>query len=321
MSVQNWQPVADIETMKKKARMLQSIRAFFAAEDVLEVDTPSLSTAAVTDQHIESFATEMRQSLYLHTSPEYAMKRLLAAGFPSIYQICKVYRREEQGIVHNPEFMMLEWYRLGFDYRQLMAEVTLLLTRLAADFGLPSACEQVSYQQAFLNSVKLDPLNTSVAELRACCQQYQIDIPQGMSENNVDEWLDWVMTQAVAPAFNKNGFTLLHDYPASQCALASISADGLVAERFEVFFGELELANGFNELTEGAEQRLRFEEDNRKRLAAGLTPMPVDQQFLAALEAGLPKCAGVAVGLDRLLMVLSRKTSIAEVLAFPFDRC
>ncbi len=321
MSAQKWQSVAELESMKKRARMLQSIRAFFAQHDVLEVDTPSISISAVTDLHIESFATEMQgQNYYLQTSPEYPMKRLLASGYPSIYQICKVYRREEQGIFHNPEFTMLEWYRLGFDYKQLMQEVSALLENLSAECGLKIKSEQISYQQAFMQTVNIDPLSTSVESCRQCCKQQQIEIPQGMSDDKVDEWLDWILTQAVAPTFNKEGFTLLYDYPASQCALASISKDGSVAERFEVFYGELELANGFNELTDASEQQKRFEDDNKNRQLAGLETMPIDESFLAALEAGLPECAGVAIGLDRLLMVLTGKAEISEVLAFPFDR-
>lgn len=321
MSTQNWQSVAELETMKKRARMLQSIRAFFVERDVLEVDTPSLSIAAVTDLHIESFVTNMqRQSYYLHTSPEYPMKRLLASGYPSIYQICKVYRCEEQGVFHNPEFTMLEWYRLGFDYKQLMGEVSCLLELLSAECDLNIPLEKVTYQQAFMQNISIDPLNTTVEKCRQCCLQQQIEIPQGMSDDNLDEWLDWLLTQAVAPAFNAKGFTILYDYPASQCALASISNDGSVAERFEVFYGELELANGFNELTDASEQRARFEGDNKKRQQAGLETMPIDENFLQALEAGFPKCAGVAIGLDRLLMVLTGEEAISDVLAFPFDR-
>jgi len=320
MSTQNWQAVADPEFMKKRARMLQSIRAFFLQRNLLEVDTPSLSSAAITDLHIESFATDMlQQRYYLQTSPEYPMKRLLASGYPSIYQICKVYRREEQGPVHNPEFTMLEWYRLGFDYHQLTDEVCALLDALAADFKLNTSAEKISYQQAFLQSVAMDPLTATVDDCLQCCQSRQIDIPQGMADS-IDEWLDWILTQAVVPAFNDDTFTVLYDYPASQCALATISEDGTVAERFEVFYGELELANGFNELTDAAEQQQRFESDNEKRQAAGLDVMPVDESFLQALTAGLPKCAGVAIGLDRLLMVLSGKNAITDVLTFPFDR-
>lgn len=321
MSTHHWHSVAAIEVMQKRARMLQSIRAFFVERDVMEVDTPSISIAAVTDLHIESFVTSMQhQNYYLQTSPEYPMKRLLASGYPSIYQICKVYRCEEQGRFHNPEFTMLEWYRLGFDYKQLMDEVSSLLDLLSKESELSAQSDKISYQQAFLKSVDIDPLSASVEDCRQCCVQQQIEVPQGMADDNVDEWLDWILTQAVTPAFNQTGFTILYDYPASQCALATISEDGSVAERFEVFYGELELANGFNELTDADEQRQRFETDNKKRQLAGLNAMPIDEYFLQALEAGFPKCAGVAIGLDRLLMVLTGKAEISDVLAFPFDR-
>jgi len=320
MSFQNWQPVADIENMKKRARMLQSIRAFFAEREVLEVDTPTLSAAAVTDLHIDSFKTTMQQDYYLQTSPEYAMKRLLAGGFPSIYQICKVFRHEEQGPVHNPEFTMLEWYRVGFDYQQLITEVIELLTLLSVQAGLNTVVEKLSYQQAFLNTVSIDPLATSVEECRTCCAKRQLDVPEGMSDDNIDEWLDWLLTQRVASTFSSQGFTVLYDYPASQCALATVNKEKNIAERFEVYFGELELANGFNELTDAKEQRKRFQQDNEKRQQAGRDVMPIDEHFLAALEAGMPECAGVAIGLDRLLMVLTGKTCISEVLAFPCDR-
>jgi len=300
--------------------MLQSIRAFFVERNVLEVDTPVIASAAVTDLHIDSFKTAMQQDYYLQTSPEYAMKRLLSSGYPSIYQICKVFRHEEQGPVHNPEFTMLEWYRVGFDYQQLIAEVIELLELLAKQSGLNTGIEKLSYQQAFVKTVSMDPLNSTVEKCRQCCVDHQLDFPEGMSNKNVDEWLDWILTQRVAPAFLKNGFTVLYDYPASQCALATVNIEKNIAERFEVYFGELELANGFNELTDADEQRVRFESDNNKREKSGLETMPVDENFLAALEAGLPKCAGVAIGLDRLLMVLTGKSCISEVLAFPFDR-
>jgi len=300
--------------------MLQSIRAFFAARDVLEVDTPALSSATVTDLHIESFKTRMQQDYYLQTSPEYAMKRMLACGYPSIYQLGKVYRHEEQGPVHNPEFTMLEWYRVGLNYQQLIEEVIELLTQLSQQMNNDVAVERLSYQQAFIKAIDLDPLHTSVEECRHCCILQQLDIPEGMNDDNVDEWLDWLLTQRVAPSFSTTSFTVLYDYPASQCALATVNKAKNIAERFEVFFGELELANGFNELTDADEQRARFENDNNKREKAGLEKMPIDEKFLAALEAGMPECAGVAIGLDRLLMVLTGKSCISEVLAFPFDR-
>lgn len=300
--------------------MLQGIRAFFMQREVLEVETPVLASTGVTEHHIESFTTRVRsQEYYLQTSPEYAMKRLLASGYPAIYQISKVFRLEEQGPLHNPEFSMLEWYRPGYDYLQLIDEVIELLQWLGNDLGGEIQVDRKTYQQAFIESVNIDPLHTTVAQLSDYCQQQQVDIPQGMSNDNVDEWLDWVLTQAVAPTFNRQGFTVLYNYPASQCALATVNREKNIAERFEVYFGELELANGFNELTDAGEQLERFKNDNAKRKAVGLKTVPIDRQFIAALESGLPACAGVAIGLDRLLMVLTGQQRIDQVLAFPFD--
>ncbi len=305
--------------------MLQSIRAFFAEQNVLEVETPVLSSAAITDPHLQSFSTEfLNQKYYLHTSPEFFMKRLLASGSGDIYQICKVFRDDEQGKNHNPEFTMLEWYRLGFNHHQLMDEIESFLQQVTKIFHsriniLP--IKRISYQQAFLDVLGIDPLDINIDELKLITEQYNIDIPVGMSEQDKDMWLDWLMTQAIAPAFPKQSFTFLYDYPASQAALAKISeTDSRVANRFEVFLGELELANGFYELTDAKEQRRRFENENKKRVELNLPVMPVDEKLLAALEAGLPECSGVAIGLDRLLMVLLGKDLIEEVIGFSFDR-
>ncbi|HEY9052187.1 MAG TPA: EF-P lysine aminoacylase EpmA [Gammaproteobacteria bacterium] len=320
----DWQPTASIDALKARARMLQNIRAFFTHRRVLEVETPILSTSAVTDIHLNSFKTGYRkQDYYLHTSPEFFMKRLLAAGSGDIYQICKVFRDDEQGKNHNPEFTMLEWYRHDIDHHQLMEEIEQLFNSLMVypDIVVPSKVAiKTSYQQAFIAAIGVDPLNANINELRQSAQKHQIEMPVGM-ENDRDMWLDWLMVAAVAPTFSKNQFTFVYDYPASQAALAKLSSDDpRVAHRFEVFFGELELANGFNELTDAVEQRKRFEDDNQKRKQKQLSEMPIDHYLLSALEAGMPACSGVAVGLDRLLMVLLGKNSIDEVLAFAMDR-
>jgi lysyl-tRNA synthetase class 2 len=319
----NGQPSASLEVIKLRARMLQDIRAFFAARDVLEVETPQLSSAAVTDVHLHSFATRFRhRDYFLHTSPEFFMKRLLAAGSGDIYQLCKVFRDDEQGKRHNPEFTLLEWYRSGFDHYALMTEIETLFNSLLSigNKKIQQPAVRVSYQQAFLNTLNIDPLSADVGELKKTAQQHGIEIPQGMDDDK-DMWLDWLMVAVIAPSFANNQFTFIYDYPASQAALARLNAkDPRVAHRFEVFYGELELGNGFHELTDAREQRQRFEADNRKRKLLGLSAMPMDEHFLAALEQGLPECAGVAVGVDRLLMVLLNKTSIDEVMTFGFDR-
>ena len=305
--------------------MLQSMRAFFTERQILEVDTPVLSASAITDPHLHSFFTEFRNTRYfLHTSPEFFMKRLLASGSGDIYQICKVFRDDEQGRQHNPEFSMLEWYRTGFDHHRLMDEVEQFIYYLSDQLNTEIASNnitRISYQQAFINALGIDPLIASADELKITAQQNHIAIPIGMDEHDKDMWLDWLMTQSVAPSFAKNSFTFLFDYPASQAALAKISQqDDRVAHRFELFYGELELANGFYELTDAKQQRRRFEHENTLRVQQDIETMPIDESLLAALENGLPECAGVAVGVDRLLMVLLNQSNISNVLSFDFNK-
>lgn len=301
--------------------MLQNIRAFFTRYNALEVETPILSKSTITDPHLHSFKTGyLNHHYYLHTSPEFFMKRLLAAGSGDIYQICKVFRDDEQGQNHNPEFTMLEWYRVGFDQQQLMDEIEklfkTLLKKLDTELSWQSV-KRISYQQVFIDVLGIDPLETGAVELKSVTEKNNIEIPIGMDADDRDMWLDWLMTQAIAPSLDKKQFTFLYDYPASQAALAKLnSADPRVAHRFEVYYGELELANGFNELTNAAEQRRRFEEENKKRQQLGLDIIPVDENLLSALEQGIPECSGVAVGLDRLLMVLLGIERIEDVLSF-----
>jgi elongation factor P--(R)-beta-lysine ligase len=321
----NWQPSASIEALKLRARMLQSMRAFFADKQVLEVETPILSTAAITDPHLQSFSTEFQNAkLFLNTSPEFFMKRLLAAGSGDIFQICKVFRDDEQGSRHNPEFSMLEWYRTGFDHHRLMDEIEQLIQYLMAQLNVEIKTQvitRISYRQAFINALGIDPLIANMAEIKSVAEKNHIDIPIGMDVNDKDMWLDWLITQSVAPSFNQNEFTFLFDYPASQAALAKLSEqDSQVAHRFELFYGELELANGFYELTDARELRNRFENENAYRSRQGIELVPVDELLLAALESGLPDCAGVAIGLDRLLMVLSNDKNISKVLSFDFNK-
>lgn len=305
--------------------MLQNIRAFFAAQDVLEVETPILSASSITDPHLQSFKTRyLGKNYYLQTSPEFFMKRLLASGSGDIYQVARVFRDDEQGSRHNPEFSMLEWYRLGLDHHQLMDDIERLLQHLTNSFETEvnwQTVTRISYQQAFKDILEIDPLDANVEDLKQKTQQHNIEIPVGMDEHDKDMWLDWLLTQTVVPAFSKQGVTFLYDYPASQAALAKISSkDSRVAHRFEVFYGELELANGFYELTDATEQRQRFEKENRLRRQMGLEIIPVDENLLAALETGLPECAGVAIGLDRLLMVLLDIKDIKQVLSFDITR-
>jgi len=315
----DWRPSASADTLVIRARLLQRIRAFFQAREVLEVDTPLLSRAAVTDPHIETFVVQEPQQgvpRYLHTSPEFAMKRLLAAGSGSIYQVCKVFRQGEAGRHHNPEFSMLEWYRLGFDHHQLMDEVESLLRELLDGYRTLAAGQRLSYRAAFQQYVGLDPLSASVAELQAAVKQHGIEVI-GLDETHKDPWLDLLMTHVVEPALPPDGPVFIYDYPASQAALARIrQSEPPVAERFELYLDGMELANGFHELTDAQEQRQRFAADLAARKASGLPGVPADERFLAALEAGLPPCAGVALGIDRLVMLAAGVKSISEVLTF-----
>lgn len=315
----NWKPGASLHALQQRARVLQSIRAFFAQQDVLEVETPILSDTAITDPQLESMHTQFSgRDYYLHTSPEFYMKRLLAAGIGDIYQIARVFRADEVGRYHNPEFSLLEWYRLGLDHQALMDDMQQLIGELFAQFSdSPVGFKRLSYRQAFINQLAIDPLQASAEELAACANAQQIETPIGMNVNDKDMWLDWLMVAVVAPGFDQQNMTFIYDYPASQAALARLSKDDpRVAHRFELFYGELELANGFYELLDADEQLVRFQQENAIRKQRGQQEMPIDMQLIAALESGLPDCAGVAMGLDRLLMVLIGASSISEVIGF-----
>lgn len=309
--------------------MLKNIRAFFDGRDVIEVETPLLSRYATTDPHLDSLQSRFReQTYYLNTSPEYAMKRLLAGLQKPVYQICKAFRDDELGTMHNPEFTLLEWYRPGYDMAQLMAEIAELIRYLC---GLSKAMviqqpkfEFISYQQAFETTTGIDPHDTSSLACHQFAVANKIEVPQGLGvgDDELDDWLDWLLTQSVLPAFSKAHFTFMYDYPASQCALARIENNDQhvsVARRFELFFGEIELANGFHELTDAQEQLSRFTDENKTRQQTGKKEINIDKNFIAALTHGLPECSGVALGIDRLLMVLSGKAAIEQVLSFSWD--
>lgn len=301
--------------------MLAGIRAFFAQASVLEVETPMLSQAAATDVQIESFSVPMADGArHLHTSPEFPMKRLLAAGSGDIYQICRVFRGDEAGRYHNPEFTLLEWYRLGWDAARLAQEVAELIGAVARalERPAPTAVRRLSYAQAFGEVLGVDPHLASGAELAAVAHAQGLQV---IGELGRDDWLDLLFSERIAAAFAPDVLTVIDDYPASQAALARVRpGTPPVAERFEVFAGPVELANGFHELADAHEQAARFEADNRERGRRGQRIMPVDGHLVAALEAGLPDCAGVALGLDRLLMWLGGWEHIDQVVAFPWAR-
>ncbi|WP_207063807.1 EF-P lysine aminoacylase EpmA [Motiliproteus sp. SC1-56] len=316
-----WQPAASLAVIRQRAQLYARIRAFFAARGVLEVDTPVLSQAAVSDPHLAPMSTSFEgpgvaqpRPLFLQTSPEYPMKRLLAAGSGPIYQLAKAFRNGEAGGRHNPEFCMLEWYRPGFDEHQLMDEVADLVGEVLArdDFV------RLSYRQAFERFVGLDPHEASLATLQGCARE-RLDLE--LESDNRDTWLNLLLSHLVEPELRAP--TFIFDFPASQAALARVHPDERgtrVARRFELYTDGVELANGYFELTDSAEQTRRFNADQQQRRALGVSPLPLDEHLLAALAAGLPECAGVALGVDRLLMLASGCERIEQVLAFPFDR-
>jgi lysyl-tRNA synthetase class 2 len=300
---------------------LAETRSFFAQRQVLEVETPVLGIHTVTDPHLESFVVSDGQRVdgYLQTSPEYAMKRLLAAGSGSIYQITRAFRRGERGRLHNPEFTLLEWYRVDWDHHRLMDEVESLLRLLlaAANSGtVARPSRRVTYRQLFGDTLGLDPHRASDQDLTALVARH--NGPQGLERDGL---LAFLLSHVVEPRLERPGLTFLHDFPATQAALARLTRDELgttVAARFEVYLDGIELANGFHELCDSREQSRRFERDLSARRRRGDRVLPVpDCRLLAALESGLPDCAGVALGFDRLLLVASGARSLDDVISFP----
>ncbi|WP_218058605.1 elongation factor P--(R)-beta-lysine ligase [Gilliamella sp. Occ3-1] len=321
-----WQPSAPINTLLKRAKIVSQIRQFFTDRCILEVETPTLSQYAVTDVHLSSFHTkflkpgeindQQGRNMSLITSPEYHMKRLLAAGSGPIYQMCKCFRNhEEVSRYHNPEFTMLEWYRIQFDMMQMINEVDdLLQTILDCE-----PAERISYQKAFQRHLNIDPLEADHATLANAANQLDI----GLNTDNYDKdgLLQCLFTFGVEPHIGQDKPIAVFNFPASQAALAAISPeDHRVASRFEFYYKGVELANGFKELTNAQEQRMRFEQNNLDRTNQNLPAQNIDIELLAAMEAGLPDCAGVAVGLDRLIMLALNCNSLNDVMSFTFER-
>jgi len=323
----NWLPSASLQQLQKRAKIIQTIRHFFIERGLLEVETPTLSQAGVTDVHLFCFKTLFigpqisihKQDpagvpLYLQTSPEFHMKRLLAAGYGSIFQISKVFRNEESGRFHNPEFTLLEWYQVGFDHFLLMDEMDQLL-QLVLNC---SAARRCTYQEAFLEVLNVDPLTASLQQLKEAGRSLNLgDVVA--AETDKDTLLQLLFCVAIEPVIAQHKPCFIYNFPASQAALARISKDDpRVAERFEVYYKGIELANGFHELSDAAEQLTRFQEDNRLRQHKGLPEMPIDHNFISSLHS-LPDCAGVALGIDRLLMLATEQTHINDVLSFAIE--
>jgi lysyl-tRNA synthetase class 2 len=295
--------------------MNQTIRAFFRKRGVLEVETPYLSQAANTDPNIESAVVSLSgETRYLHTSPEYPMKRLLAAGSGDIFQICKVWRAEELGRRHNPEFTMLEWYRVGFSYEQLMDEVESLFQQLLPTINKP--VRRISYAEAFLESLGFNPHIIADVDLQHYVKEH-IDVVGDLDRQAM---LDLLMTHRVEARFAADELTIVYDYPATQSALAQVrdEVNWQVAERFELYLGSLELGNGYQELTDYQHNQAVLAEELAKRDAENQRLVPKDERFLAAMQTGMPKSAGIAIGLDRVLMAMTGKKNLEEVISFPW---
>lgn len=314
----SWRPTASIATLEMRAQMLRAARDYFAATRATEVETPTLSAAAVTDLHLASVAARVSgQARYLHTSPEYAMKRLLAAGSGDIWQIARVYRDGESGRYHNPEFTLIEWYRVGLDHHRLMDDVERLIAAMLPPSRMFDRSERLSYREALQLHAGIDAFDDPVVVLIAALRNFDVDVPAGLEQDR-DAVLDLIVSTCVGPKLGRERLAFIYDYPASQAALARIR--GPVASRFEAYLDGIELANGFHELGDPREQRRRFEHDLAERKKRNLPLPAVDENFLAALEHGLPDCAGVAMGFDRLAMCAAGAAHIDEVLAFPFER-
>ncbi len=309
--------------MRRRAQALRQTRDFFHSRGVLEVETPALVNAPVSDVNLGSARVELAGRdipMFLHTSPEYAMKRLLAAGSGDIYQVCHVFRGAERGRQHNPEFTMLEWYRLGFSLEALMDEVAALTRELLGKQAQALPVELLTYREAVRRHAGFDPLAAGAGELQRAAEALGFDAQRARAASR-DDLLDLIVAAKVGPALGADSLTFVHRYPASQAALARLdAADPRVALRFELYYRGVELANGYHELTNAAEQRLRFDADQQTRRQRGLPVNSIDPLLLAALEAGLPDCAGVALGFDRVLMLALGVASIDEVLAFPVER-
>ncbi len=305
--------------LELRAALLGAARAFFADRSVLEVDTPVVVNAPVTDVHIHSARVEFTgdaRPFFLHTSPEYAMKRLLAAGSGDIYQICHVVRGLERGRVHNAEFTLIEWYRTGYSLDRLMSEVDSLVRHLLGDVPSPISSERLTYRDAFLRELHIDPLTATNEELAGAASS--VGFSGGAQR---DELLELLMGAVIGPRLGRNALTFVYDYPATQAALARLNPDDpRTAMRFELYCQGVELANGFQELASATEQRARFERDNEERRRLGLAVHEIDERLLGALASGMPECAGVALGFDRTVMLAAGAGHIDDVLPFPTDR-
>ncbi|HVU89020.1 MAG TPA: EF-P lysine aminoacylase EpmA [Pirellulales bacterium] len=320
----NWRPTASWEMLRRRAALLAQLRTFFARHGFLEVETPLLSADTVVDRHLDPFGVPIsgppaatNPQYWLQTSPEFAMKRLMAAGGEAIYQVTRAFRRDEQGQRHNPEFTIVEWYRVG---DSLDAGMQFLSELCQEMLGTPPAV-QLTYQAAFQQHVGIDPHTATNEEIVEAARHHGVSAPESLGTADRDAWLDLLLVTLIEPHLGKVAPTILHDYPPSQAALAIVRpGPPPVAERFELYVRGIELANGYHELLDPHALGARNRENNRARVADGKRPLPEESRLLAAMETGLPACCGVALGFDRVVMLATGASSIDEVIAFPFDR-
>ncbi len=317
----DWRPTASWANLRRRAELLAKLRAFFAERDFLEVETPILSADTVVDRHLDPFAVPIDADGaagqgWLQTSPEFGMKRLMAAGGEAIYQVTRAFRREESGALHNPEFTIVEWYRRGESLRSGME----LLSQLCVALLATAPARQVEYRAAFVEHVGIDPLEATGAELIAAARRHGIAAPASLADEDRDAWLDLLLVSLVEPRLGIDVPTILFGYPPSQAALAVVSGTPAVAERFELYVGGIELANGYHELLDPAILSQRNARNNLARMVDGKSPLPERSRLLAAMEHGLPDCTGVALGFDRVVMLATGATHVSDVVAFPFDR-
>jgi elongation factor P--(R)-beta-lysine ligase len=318
-----WKSGASVEVLRKRSTLLQKIRQYFAEKDILEVDTPSISKFPTIDENIdpiEVYLKDLKTASYLITSPEYHMKRLLCFGMPSIYQICKAFRKDEAGNFHNPEFTIIEWYQLGLDDQRLMKSVDDFL-----QFTLNTKpATFISYKELFEKYLDVNPIELTQSKFLTCCQKTNITPPKELLENkcNTDDQLNFLMGFYIETKIGHDNPVFVYHYPASQSALAKIDPKcDQFSQRFEVFYKGLELGNGYHELQDYQEHLNRFEKIIRKRVESGQKKYNIDRNLMDALESGLPNCAGIAIGFDRLLMIKTGIRNIDEVQSFSSKRC
>jgi lysyl-tRNA synthetase class 2 len=323
---EQWKPACEIKQLRLRAQMLSTIRSFFDRKAVLEVETPLLCQATGTDPQLDFFSTKYHslpkdKTMYLQTSPEFAMKRLLAAGSGSIFQICKAFRNGESGRFHNPEFSILEWYQVDFNLEQLIDEVIDLLTELLDGYCVIESVKKVSYGDVFKQVTGLNAFNFCQQSYESYASKNSISDAIKICGSDHSMWLDFIFSHQVQPQLKKYTICIVDSYPAIQSSLARINSHNPdIADRFEVFIKGIEIGNGFFELSDANEQESRFNQENKIRHIKGLELVEKDQLFLQALKAGLPDCSGIALGLDRLLMIMTNTQDIEDVISFPLGR-